>query len=62
MIFSKNEHVAIMAIIIELEKTAQSQPDHSSTRAALYRHAADLKRMISKAVISRNGRADGQPC
>lgn len=62
MVMSKREQTALLQIIDEMEKTAQTQPEHSPTRSAIFRQAAALRSLLRNSVVTRDGRADGQPC
>lgn len=61
MILSRKEREQLEAVLTDLESIAAGLPDHSTTRVAIYRTAAALRSTIAPAVVTRVGRADGQP-
>jgi hypothetical protein len=59
VVISDLERDAILATIAELEGMANTQPEHTTTRAQLFRIAADLRRQFKGAIVTNTYR--GKP-
>lgn len=62
MIVSASERDTLHASIAELESLASVMPAADATRQKIYRIAAQLRKTITKAAVTRTGRVDGHPC
>jgi hypothetical protein len=59
VVLSDVERNAIVAIVDELEKVAELQPQHSTTRTQMFRIAASVRQLLKGSVVTSTYR--GKP-